>query len=155
MGSRSRHISIGIDRPVTVVHDIAADPLNLPKWAAGLAGSRVEQDGEQWFTESPLGRVTFTFAPRNDFGVLDHDVALPSGETVYSPLRVIGNGNGCEVIFTVRQRPEVSDEEFERGADAVGRDLAALKLLVETARAAALELFSIRTSGLRSQCMAQ
>jgi hypothetical protein len=31
MGSRSRHISIGIDRPVTVVYDVAAGPLNLPK----------------------------------------------------------------------------------------------------------------------------
>ena len=132
MGSRSHHISIGIDRPVTVVYDVAADPLNLPKWAAGLAGSRVEQDGEQWFTESPMGRVTFTFAPRNDFGVLDHDVTLPSGETVYNPLRVISDGNGCEVIFTLRQRPEMSDEEFERDADDVGQDLAALKSLVET-----------------------
>ncbi len=132
MGSRSQHVSIGIDRPVTVVYDVAADPRNLPKWAAGLAGSRVEQDGDEWFTESPMGRVTFTFAPRNDFGVLDHDVTLPSGETVYNPLRVISDGSGCEVIFTLRQRSEMSDEEFERDADAVGRDLAALKSLVET-----------------------
>lgn len=70
------------------VYDFAADPLNLPKWAAGLAGSEVERDGDQWFTESPMGRVTFTFAPQNDFGVLDHDVTLPSGEIVYNPLRV-------------------------------------------------------------------
>jgi hypothetical protein len=39
-----------------------------------------------------MGRVTVTFAPRNDFGVLDHDVTLPSGETVYNPLRVISDG---------------------------------------------------------------
>ena len=132
MGSRSQHISIGIDRPATVVYDVAADPRNLPRWAAGLAGSRVEQDGDGWFTASPMGRVTITFAPRNDFGVLDHDVTLPSGETVYNPLRVISDGHGSEVIFTLRQRPEMSDEEFERDADAVGRDLAALKSLVET-----------------------
>jgi hypothetical protein len=133
MGSRSQHISIGIDRPATVVYDFAADPLNLPQWATGLAGSRVEQDGKEWFTESPLGRVTFTFAPRNDFGVLDHDVTLPSGETVYNPLRVISDGHACEVIFTLRQRPAMSDEEFERDADAVRKDLAALRAVVETA----------------------
>jgi hypothetical protein len=132
MGSRSQHISIGIDRPVTEVYDIAADPLNLPRWAAGLAGSRVEQDGERWFTDSPMGRVTFAFAPRNDFGVLDHDVTLPSGETVYNPLRVISDGDDCEVIFTLRQRPEMTDEDFKRDADAVAKDLAALKTLVET-----------------------
>jgi Polyketide cyclase / dehydrase and lipid transport len=131
MRSRSQHISIGIDRPVTEVYDVAADPINLPKWAAGLAGSRVEYDGEQWLTESSMGRVTFTFAPRNDFGVLDHDVTLPSGETVYNPLRVISDGDGCEVIFTLRQRPEMTDEDFERDADAVAKDLAALRSLVE------------------------
>jgi hypothetical protein len=132
MGARSQHISIGIDRPDTEVYDVAADPLNLPKWAAGLAGSRVERDGEHWFTESPMGRVTFTFAPHNDFGVLDHAVTLPSGETVYNPLRVIRDGDGCEVVFTLRQRPGMTDEEFERDADAVAKDLAALKRLVET-----------------------
>jgi hypothetical protein len=132
MGSRSQHISINIDRPVTEVYDVAADPLNLPKWAAGLAGSRVERDGERWFTDSPMGRVTVTFAPRNNFGVLDHDVTLPSGERVYNPLRAISDGDGCEVIFTLRQRPEMTDEEFERDADAVAKDLAALKSLVET-----------------------
>ncbi len=132
MTSRSQHISIGIDRPATEVYEVAADPLNLPKWAAGLAGSRVEHDGEQWFTDSPMGRVTFRFAPRNDLGVLDHDVTLPSGETVYNPLRVISDGDGCEVIFTLRQAPAMTDEDFERDADAVAKDLATLKSLVET-----------------------
>jgi hypothetical protein len=131
MGSRTQHISIGIDRPADEVYDFAADPLNLPKWAAGLAGSRVEHDGKHVFTESPMGRVTITFAPRNDFGVLDHDVTLPTGETVYNPLRVIRYGDGCEVVFTIRQRPEMTDADFKRDADAVAKDLATLKSLVE------------------------
>jgi hypothetical protein len=129
--SRSQHISIGIDRPATTVYDFAADPLNLPRWATGLAGSTVERDGERWFTDSPMGRVTFAFAPYNDFGVLDHDVTLPSGETVYNPMRVIGDGDGCEVVFTLRQRPDMSDEEFQRDADSVAQDLATLRTLVE------------------------
>jgi hypothetical protein len=131
MTSRSRHISIGIDRPVAAVYDFAADPLNLPRWAAGLAGSAVERDGDRWFTESPMGRVTFTFTPHNDFGVMDHDVTLPSGETVYNPMRVIRDGDACEVVFTLRQRPGVTDEDFQRDADSVAQDLAALKSLVE------------------------
>jgi len=131
MGSRSRHISIGIDRPTAEVYDFTADPLNLPQWAAGLAGARLERDGEQWSTESPMGRVTITFAPRNDFGVLDHEVTLPTGETVYNPLRVISDGDGCEVVFTLRQRPAMTDEELARDADTVTKDLAALKSLLE------------------------
>ena len=132
MAPRSRHISIHIDRPTTAVYEFAADPLNLPQWAAGLAGSKVEHEGDQWFTESPMGRVTFTFAPRNDFGVLDHDVTLPSGETVYNPLRVISDGDGCEVIFTLRQSSEMADGDFKSDADTVAKDLARLKALVET-----------------------
>ena len=131
MGSRSQHISICIDRPASAVYDFAADPLNLPRWAAGLAGATVERDEEGWFTESALGLVRFTFAPRNDFGVLDHDVTLPSGQTVHNPLRVIGDGAGCEVVFTLRPRPEMTVEELSRDADAVARDLEALKSLVE------------------------
>jgi hypothetical protein len=131
MASRSRHISIGIDRPVATVYDFAADPLNLPRWAAGLAGSTVERDGERWFTDSPMGRVAFTFTPHNDFGVLDHDVTLPSGETVYNPMRVISNGDACEVVFTLRQRPGMTDEDFQHDADLVAQDLAALRSLVE------------------------
>lgn len=131
MGSRSQHISIDIKRPMSEVYDFAADPLNLPRWAAGLAGSKVERDGPEWFTESPMGRVTFTFTPRNDFGVLDHDVTLPSGQTVHNPLRVISDGEQCEVVFTLRQRPKMTDADFARDADAVAKDLATLKSVVE------------------------
>ena len=56
MGSRTQHIGIGIDRPAGEVYDFAADPLNLPTWAAGLAGSRVEHDGPHWFTSAIAAR---------------------------------------------------------------------------------------------------
>jgi hypothetical protein len=114
------------------VYDFAADPFHLPRWAAGLAGSTVERDGQLWFTESPLGRVTFSFAPRNDFGVLDHDVTLPSGEIVYNPMRVISDGDDdCEVVFTLRRRPDMTDGDFQRDADAVAKDLSTLRSVVE------------------------
>jgi hypothetical protein len=131
MASRTQHIGIGIDRPASTVYEFAADPRNLPTWATGLAGSTVEHDGGRWFTDSPMGRVAFAFAPHNDFGVLDHDVTLPTGETVYNPMRVIRDGDGCEVVFTLRQRPGVTDEDFQRDADTVAQDLATLRSLVE------------------------
>lgn len=78
-----------------------------------------------------MGRVSFAFAPRNDFGVLDHDVTLPSGQTVHNPCRVISDGDHCEVVFTLRQRPDMTDEDFARDADAVAADLSTLKSLLE------------------------
>ncbi len=78
-----------------------------------------------------MGRVMFTFAPRNDFAVLDHDVTLPSGQIVYTPLRVISDGEECEVVFPLRQRRDMTDEDFERDADAVVKDLTRLKSAME------------------------
>ncbi|WP_129842915.1 SRPBCC family protein [Streptomyces sp. RFCAC02] len=131
--SHSQHISVHIDRPVQDVYDFTADPENLPRWARGLGDSVVRVDG-QWVAESsPMGRVTVEFAPRNPFGVLDHDVVLPSGETVYNPLRVIADGEGSEVVFTLRRLAGMSDDEFRRDAGMVAADLAALKELLERA----------------------
>jgi hypothetical protein len=130
MTSTSRHLSQWIDRRAEEVYDYASDPANLPQWAPGL-GSAVEKVGEQWFVETSMGRVGFAFVQRNEYGVLDHYVTLPSGETFHNPMRVIADGDGCEVLFTVRRLPGVSDEEFARDADAVAADLARLKRVLE------------------------
>ncbi|MFD5875269.1 SRPBCC family protein [Streptomyces sp. NPDC060322] len=130
--AETRHLSIRIDRPAGQVYAYASEPSHLPAWAAGLGASIEETDG-QWIADSPMGRVVVDFAPRNDFGVLDHHVTLPSGETVYNPVRVIADGPGCEVVFTLRRRPGVSAEEFRRDEAAVSADLAALKRIAEQA----------------------
>ncbi|WP_326698151.1 SRPBCC family protein [Streptomyces sp. NBC_01754] len=126
----SRHLGIHIDRSAEEVYAYASNPAHLPEWASGLAGSVAETDG-QWIADSPMGRVVVTFAPRNEFGVLDHDVTLPSGETVRNPVRVIADSTGCEVVFTLRRRPETSDDDFRRDTDAVAADLAALRQILQ------------------------
>ncbi|MFE9341073.1 SRPBCC family protein [Streptomyces sp. NPDC007063] len=128
----SRHVSVYIDRPLGEVYDYASNPVHLPVWAHGL-GDSIEQRDEGWVAESsPMGRVVVTFTPRNELGVLDHDVTLPSGQTVYNPVRVIAHGAGSEVVFTLRRRPEVSEAAFERDAETVAADLARLKSIVES-----------------------
>ena len=126
----SAHVSITIDRPAEEVYAYAADPRNLPGWAAGLAHREVEQIEGAWVVESPMGRVTVRFAPPNSYGVLDHDVTLPSGETVNNPVRVTPNGDGCDVIFTVHRRDGVTAEAFAADTDAVAADLATLRDLL-------------------------
>ncbi|MDQ1047250.1 SRPBCC family protein [Streptomyces sp. V4I2] len=133
IASTSRHISTHIDRPANEVYDYASDPTNWPEWAHGL-GSTIEKIDGQWIAESTfLGRVVVAFAEKNEFGVLDHDVTLPSGEVIHNPVRVIAGGAGCEVVFSLRRRPEMSDEDFQRDADAVLADLTTLKQLMEDA----------------------
>ena len=130
MPLESRHISERIGRSAEEVYEYAVDPANLPEWAPGL-GNAVENVDGQWFVETPMGRVGFAFVERNAFGVLDHEVTLPSGEVIYNPMRAVPDGDGCEAVFTLRRRPGISDEEFERDAEAVAGDLARLKRIVE------------------------
>jgi hypothetical protein len=130
MTSESRYISERIARPADEVYDYAADPANLPQWAAGL-GSSVEKIDGQWFVETSEGRAGFAFVRQNEHGVLDHYVTLPSGEIVYVPLRVIADGSGSEVVFTLRRRPGMSDEDFKADADAMASDLGRLRQVLE------------------------
>jgi hypothetical protein len=127
----SRHLGIAIDRPAADVYAFVSDPRNLPRWAAGL-GSSIELIDGRWIADSPMGRVAVAFAEPNDYGVADHRVTLASGETFYNPLRVIADAGACEVVFTLRRQPGMSDEDFDRDARAVATDLATLKRLLET-----------------------
>lgn len=127
---RSRHLSQVIRADHRRVYGVVADPDNLSRWAGGLATAEVERDGESLVVASPMGRVRVRFVPRNDLGVADHDVTLPSGVTVTNPLRVLAHPEGSEVVFTVRQL-DLTDEEFERDCATVSEDLARLARLVE------------------------
>jgi hypothetical protein len=125
------HISTSIDRAAHDVYIYASNPRNLSAWARGLAHRDVEFVGDVWVIDSPLGRVTVEFAPPNPFGILDHEVTLPSGEVVANPMRVIPSGDGCDVVFTVRRRAGIDDAEFSADADAVAADLAALRGMMQ------------------------
>ncbi|KQY60579.1 polyketide cyclase [Aeromicrobium sp. Root495] len=130
MATSSRHLSVSIDRPAGEVYAYVADPRNIPAWAQGL-GSSVELVDGRWTAESPMGPISFEFAPTNPFGVLDHDVTLPSGEVNTNPMRVLADGESSEVVFTLRRLEGVSDEAYERDAAAVTADLQVLKTLLE------------------------
>jgi len=130
MTFESQHISVSINRSADQVYEFASNPENLPQWAAGLSDSIKNVDGD-WIAESPIGSVKIKFAGKNKFGVLDHDVTLPSGEKFYNPMRVFSNNDGCELTFTLYRRPETSDQMFAEDAQAVKRDLERLKTLLE------------------------
>lgn len=127
----TRHISVFIARPPEAVYAFASDPRNLPRWAAGLAQSEVTRDGDDWIVTAPFGTARIRFAPRNDLGVMDHDVTPASGITVHNPMRVMPHGDGAEMLFTLFRQPGMSDEQFAADQAAVEADLQALKALLE------------------------
>jgi uncharacterized protein YndB with AHSA1/START domain len=132
MPTESKQIAEYIDRPPAEVYDYASNPANLPHWAPGL-GTAVEEVDGRWYVDTPGGRVAVAFAPRNDFGVLDHHVTLPSGEVVYIPMRVMAYETGSEVVFTLRRLAGMTDDEFARDEGLVTADMARLKRILEGA----------------------
>jgi hypothetical protein len=123
-------VHITIQHDWQAVYDFASRPENMPLWASGLA-SGLEADGPDWIATGALGTVRVNFAPRNVFGVIDHTVTIDSGLRVHNALRVVPNGDGCEVTFTLLQLAAMTDEQFEADAAHVARDLATLKALME------------------------
>lgn len=126
---RSHHVSHVIAATPEAVYAFASDVDNLPRWASGLAQGDIVRDGERLIVDSPMGRVEVRFVEQNSFGILDHDVTLPSGATVTNPFRVLSHPDGAEVVFTVRQL-NLDDAEFDRDIAAITADLERLATLV-------------------------
>ena len=57
---------------------------------------------------------------------------MPDGKSILNPMRVVANGDGCEVMFTLFQLPEMDDEQFARDAEMVKADLKTLKAVMES-----------------------
>lgn len=128
---RAQIIHIGIARNWQAVYDFASEPDNMPQWASGLS-TTMRKDGEDYFADGgPIGEIRIRFAPRNAFGVIDHTVTLASGVSVFNALRVVPNGAGAEVMFTLLQMPGMDDAAFADDAAHVRADLEQLKTILE------------------------
>lgn len=123
---------MSIHCPHHKVYEFASNPENLPQWAAGLTKANLKRSGNEWITSSPMGDIKIRFIEPNSFGVIDHDVTLPSGEVVHNPLRVMKNALGSEIVFTLFRRPEMNDDEFNKDAEMVNKDLLKLKSILES-----------------------
>ncbi|WP_199423183.1 SRPBCC family protein [Actinotalea solisilvae] len=126
----TEYVAVTIERPAREVYAYASDPAHLSAWAAGLAATLEEVDG-RWVADTPDGRMSVAFAPANPFGVADHVITLPGGEVVEVPMRVVPNGDGCDVVFSLRRPPTMTDDELARDRAAVQADLDTLKRLLE------------------------
>ena len=127
----SRNLSISINRDAGDVYNFVCVPENFRLWASGLGRSLKKVNGE-WVAETPEGPVKIRFSECNELGVLDHWVSPKPGVQIYIPMRVISNGSGSELIFTLFRLAGMSDEQFSADAEWVMRDLTSLKNLLES-----------------------
>lgn len=125
----ARTVTRSIAVPAARVYAFVRNGENLVKWLTFCTA--VRRSGGEWLLDTPAGEMGFRFVPENEFGVLDHYARLPDGQEVLNPMRVVPNGAGCEVTFTLFQRPGMSNEEFARDARTVETDLQQLKSVLE------------------------
>jgi hypothetical protein len=126
---RAHTVSIAVAVDPGKAYAYTADPMNLPAWAPAFVKS-IERRDDVWLAQTVLGEARFRFAPTNTFGVLDHDVELPSG-AFHNAMRVIPNGHGCEILFTLLQLPGMTDEQFKADLGTLRNDLKTLGTLLE------------------------
>ena len=127
---KSNTISISIKRDHKTVYEFISNLENLPRWASSTFPSIKEINGE-WLIDTPQGQNKVRLSERNDFGILDHYVKLPSGVEVYIPMRVVKNNDGSEVMVTVFQTKEMTNKVYEEDLQTVKKDLNHLKTVIE------------------------
>lgn len=125
-------LSATLQTPPDEVYAFIIDPRNLPQWALGLAKSVEQRDGE-WVVDSGQGEWTVEFAEHNGFRVADHLVTLPDGTKQLNPMRVLANGLGSEVQFTVFRGEVDTDEAWAALQATIQADLDALGPALERA----------------------
>jgi hypothetical protein len=127
-----RHISIAVQANFEAAYVTLSNPATWSQWAAGLGAGLEPGDDGLWTVNTYDGDPAHVrFSDPNPFGVLDHTVILPDGTQVHMPLRLLRNGDGCEVVLTLFRLPQMDDAAFARDAGLVETDLAALKSLLE------------------------
>ncbi len=119
-------LSATLQTPPDEVYAFIVDPRHLPLWAAGLAKSVEQRDGV-WVVDSGAGEWTVEFAEHNAFLVADHVVTQPDGSKQLNPMRVLHNGLGSEVTFTVFRGEVATDDEWQALQATIQADLHAIE----------------------------
>ena len=127
---KSRTLSVSINRDPKTVYEFVSNPANLPKWAKAFCRTIKQANGE-WIVDTPQGAVKISFVRKNEFGILDHLVNPAPGIDIFVPMRVVPNGTGSEIIFTLFQPPGMSDEKYAEDAGLVEQDLKNLTSVLE------------------------
>lgn len=128
---KSKTLSISINCNPEKIYKFVSNPENLPKWAKTFCRSIKKSNGK-WVIETAQGPVGIRLVKKNVFRVLDHYISPSAGVEILVPMRVVPNGPGSEVIFTVFQQPDMSNENFKKDIALVKKDLKNLKRVISS-----------------------
>ena len=131
---KSKTLTISIQCAPQKIYEFVSNLENLPKWATTFCRS-IRPLKNEWVIKTPQGEVFIHIAAQNVFGILDHYISPRRGSAgvkLYVPMRVVANGRGSEVTFTLFQPSGMSDENYAKDFKLVKKDLNTLKKVMET-----------------------
>lgn len=123
---RARTHGVSVARPPAEVFDFLSRVENWPRWAVLTVRSV-----RGTLLEGVEGEHELELAPVPEHGLLDYRLA---GWSV--AMRIVPNGDGCEVVATFLQPPGMEEREFEQAVNVRERELKALKVVLERQPAA-------------------
>jgi hypothetical protein len=132
----TRTLTVTIDAPLSRVATDLADPTTHPAWATEFyAGSVRPAEGGEFVAPVPMmgGEVRHRIDADITRGIVDLYFAPPGapyGPPI--PVRLVPNGDGVDVLWTLARFPGVNDQAWQQGLAAMARELQALKRRHET-----------------------
>jgi|SRR5215207_1836470 hypothetical protein len=124
-------VTVTIDAPLATVAADLADPTTHHLWATEFFAGPV-RPGEPGEFVAPVpmmgGEVRHRIDADVERGILDLYFA-PSGAPFGPPIpvRLVPNGDGVDVLWTLARFPGVSDQAWQQGLASMTRELQALK----------------------------
>jgi uncharacterized membrane protein len=140
---RSETRSIAIDAPPEEVHRFIADATNLPRWAPAFAAA-IRPNRNHWVVSTPGGEAEIVVASNPESGTLD--ILSAADRTRGAFARVISNGPGSEVLFTLFFEPGTPEQAVVAQMTVVDDELANIKQM--TQQSASAEVLSRRPAAL-------
>ena len=123
--TRSRTISIIVKKKTGEVFDaiLQVPPKMMPD-------AKMNDDG-WWSFTGPHGKSRLKFNENKSLGILDHQY-VDEGSSWNVPMRVVSSGDFSEVMMTLNQPDELTDEQFEQRVSEVGEMIVNMKNIIES-----------------------
>jgi hypothetical protein len=116
--------SVSIATTPAAVHGYLADARNLPEWAPSFAAA-VRPCGGDWVVTQGDAEIDVTILADRDRGTVDIVAAADHARGVF--LRVLPNGQGSELLFTLLLAPDTPEHQIDAQMATVDNELAAVR----------------------------
>jgi hypothetical protein len=125
---RAETRSISIAAALEIVLQFLGDARRLPDWAPAFARA-VEPDGQDWLIDSAAGRFRVRVRVSPEHGTVD--LLRPEDPRRGAHMRVLHNGDGSELLFTLVFPVATEDQAIAQQMSTVEAELRTVRDLCE------------------------